>query len=373
MNEKVLLGLFLLIILLAVIGIILLIHYFRKKEQYFLSSQNQKDKDIIYDMSRQLNEDINDIKLNVNQQMQALTSSLNSQFINFYDRTSTRIDKMESAVSSNLSEQKNMTLQNSERLSEKLSNLAVAQNEIKSLSSQLLELQNVLQDKKLRGNFGEFELYSLLKMTFGDPGYFYKKQVKLKDNFVVDALIVGFDGVNNIPIDSKFPLDNYRRLQENLNEDERKKVAKAFGKDVLKHIDDIASKYIVSGITSDFAFMFIPAEAIYAEIYANFLDVVEISYNKRVYMVSPTTLMAYLTAIKSIYLQVKRDRNILEIVNSLEELNLEFKKYAENHNKQYKSFENFVNYYQKEAKNIDKLLKRFAELYEGENFHEDKC
>lgn len=139
---------------------------------------------------------------------------------------------------------------------ERLSKIDEAQKNIDKLSQNVLELQKVLTDKKLRGNFGEVQLSQILYNVFGEKGKLYDLQYAMKEKKVVDAIIFSKEPLGLLPIDSKFPLENFNRIQEGLD------ARKSFVDDVKKHIDDISNKYVVIQNLNQ-AIMFIPSEAVY--------------------------------------------------------------------------------------------------------------
>ena len=179
--------------------------------------------------------------------------------------------------------------------------------ELKATTAQMVEirrhisdLQQLLQSPQLRGGFGEFVLEKLLELL---PRDCYKTQYRFPNGNRVDA-IIELEKNHLIPIDSKFPRDNFQRFVTALDEVERQRYLRQFAGDVRKHIDDIAAKYIVPAQgTLDFAFMFVPSEAIYYEIVTNKLAVVDgkdlITYalERHVFPVSPNTLFPYLLTV----------------------------------------------------------------------------
>ena len=151
-----------------------------------------------------------------------------------------------------------------------------------------------------------------------------------------------------------------------LSKNDRDKAKLQFRNDVLKHIKDIHDKYIIPGETSEMAYMFVPAEAIFAEIYANFQDVVDKSYESKVYIVSPTTLMAYLTAIRSIYLGQKKNEKAQEIEALLAELSIEFSRLKDRQETLQRDFEKIIPDFENMFISSNKIIKKFAKLNSGD-------
>lgn len=174
-----------------------------------------------------------------------------------------------------------------------------AQKRITELSSNVVGLQEILSDKKSRGAFGEVQLSGLLHNML--PEKHFSLQHTFPNKKRADCLLLLPEPTGNIVIDAKFPLESYRRLQnETLTEAEKKVAETQFKADIKKHIQDVAEKYIIPGETGDGAMLFIPAEAIFAEIHAHFEDLVSFAQQKRVWLVSPTTMMAILTTARAV-------------------------------------------------------------------------
>lgn len=217
---------------------------------------------------------------------------------------------------------------------ERLAKIDEAQKNIETLSKEVVSLNSVLTDKKTRGVFGEVQLYQLLEAVFGQKESLYKKQATLSTGVIADAMVYAPEPMGAVAIDSKFPYDNYNKMiNAELHQSERDQATKSFVSDVKKHIDAIASKYIIEGETSEQAIMFIPAEAIFAEITARHGSVIEYANNKKVWMASPTTLFSTLTMIQVFVKNLKRDEQIKIIVEELNKLDKEFDRYSDRWNK----------------------------------------
>lgn len=174
-----------------------------------------------------------------------------------------------------------------------------AQKKITELSQHVVSLQDVLVDKKSRGAFGEVQLSALISNAI--PSSHYSMQHTLSNQKRADCILFLPDPTGNIVIDAKFPLENYQRFMNfEPNTSDRKSAQQQFKLDVQKHIKDIAEKYIIPNETCDGAMMFIPAEAIFAEIHANYPDIIALSQRMKVWIVSPTTLMAVLTTARAV-------------------------------------------------------------------------
>ncbi|OAN45790.1 DNA recombination protein RmuC [Magnetospirillum moscoviense] len=183
-------------------------------------------------------------------------------------------------------------------LRERLAVIDAAQKNITELSAQVVSLQDILSNKQARGAFGEIQLNDIVTAML--PPSAYRFQAALGDGRRVDCLLDLPNPPGSIAIDAKFPLESFHLLRNAKDDAERTLAGRAFATAILKHVRDIAEKYIVPGQTAESALMFLPSEAIYAELHANFPDVVEKSFRAKVWIVSPTTLMATLNTVRAV-------------------------------------------------------------------------
>lgn len=188
-------------------------------------------------------------------------------------------------------------------LRERLAKIDVAQQKISSLSEQVVSLQEVLSNKQARGAFGEIQLNDLVTSIL--PPNAYEFQMVLSNAKRADCVLRLPNPPGTIVIDAKFPLESYHALRSAASDREKLEAERFFRASVLKHIKDISEKYIIPGETAESALMFLPSEAIYAELHANFTDVVEVSYRSKVWIVSPTTLMATLNTVRAVLKDAK--------------------------------------------------------------------
>lgn len=246
----------------------------------------------------------------------------------------------------------------------RLTKIDEAQKKIDMLSTDIVSLQSVLTDKKTRGTFGEVNLSYILSNVFGENNIkIYELQKQLPNKMMVDAILYAPNPLGTICIDSKFPLENYQKMTDKtLSKEERIIAEKKFEIDIKKHIDDIASKYIIKGFTAEEAIMFLPAEAIFAEINAYHSSLITYAYNRKVWLTSPTTLMSTLTVISMILKDMERDKYTKIIHEELSKLSDEFTRYRERWDKLAKSIDTVG----KEVKDIhittEKITKRFDSI-----------
>lgn len=213
---------------------------------------------------------------------------------------------------------------------ERLAKIDEAQKKIELLSTEVVSLNDLLTDKKARGTFGEVQLYQLLTAVFGNSKMLYERQKMLSNKALADAVVYAPEPLGMVAIDSKFPLDNYKKMiDQTLGDSDRKNAEKDFKLDVKKHINDIKNKYIIAGETSNQAFMFVPAEAIFAEIAAYHQDLIDYASTNAVWIVSPTTLISQLSLIQVVVNNLKRDEQSKVIIDELNKLGDEFKRYIE--------------------------------------------
>ncbi|WP_440873967.1 DNA recombination protein RmuC [Thalassotalea sp. PLHSN55] len=201
-----------------------------------------------------------------------------------------------------------------------------AQKKITELSTNVVSLQEVLADKRSRGAFGEVQLNALIRNVL--PEQHFALQHTLSNGKIADCVMFLPEPTGNVVIDSKFPLESYRKMADNqLSELERKAAQRQFKTDIKKHINDISDKYLIDRETADGAVMFIPAEAIFAEIHAHQSDLVDYANKKRVWLASPTTLMAILTTARSV-LKDEATRQQIHIIQAhLSDLATDFSRF----------------------------------------------
>ena len=301
---------------------------------------------------------------NINEFKDGLTKNINENFEKLSQKIENRLDAMNMKVEERLSKGFEETTKTFGNVLERLSKIDEAQKKIEALSSNVVSLQDILTDKKSRGIFGEIQLYQILSSVFGEKNdKLYQKQYKLSNGNIVDSIIFTPEPLGNIAVDSKFPLENYRKMYNNeLSQIEKENARKDFVSDLKKHIDAISSKYIIKNETSEQAILFLPAEAIFAEINAYHTDIIEYAYKKNVRIASPTTLISVLTVIQVMMTNLERDKYANIIQQELEKLNVEFTRYRTRWDNLQKDIEKVS----KDVKEINttsnKISKRFTEI-----------
>lgn len=339
------------ILFLLIISIILSVINLVKKDD---------DKDIVErlgKLEKNVSNDLADFKFDINKY---LTDDFNKLNNNIEHKLLLINEKVNERIDQNF-EKTNKTFNN---ILERLTKIDEAQKKIDCLSTEIVGLQSVLTDKKTRGIFGEVNLNYILSSVFGESNKkIYDIQHTMSNGFIADSILYAPEPLGTICIDSKFPLENYERMTDrSLSISDRETASKMFKNDVKKHIDAISSKYIIPGETADEAIMFLPAEAIFAEINAYHPELLKYSYEKRVWITSPTTLMSTLTIIQMILKNMERDKYAQIIHVELNRLSKEFEKYRERWDKLSRSIDTVT----KDIKDInittEKITKRFDSI-----------
>ena len=215
-----------------------------------------------------------------------------------YEPLSIQLDQVSHHLRSSLEESGKKTAESLGALNNRLTVIDQAQKNLTDLSTQVVGLQDILANKQARGAFGEIQLNDLVSNALPPSAYAF--QTTLSNGKRADCLIRLPNPPGPIVIDAKFPLDAYHALRNAADEAAKTAAARQFRGDLVKHIGDIAQRYIIAGETAESALMFLPSEAVYAELHANFPDVVTRSFQSRVWIVSPTTLMATLNTVRAV-------------------------------------------------------------------------
>lgn len=264
---------------------------------------------------RQLGENLTANTEDLVKRMESLTKS-----------TDERLKEISGQVDKRLSDGLDKTNETFNDIRQRLALIDDAQKKITDLSTNVVSLQRVLADRTARGAFGEVQLHALISNVLPDSAY--KMQYTLANGKRADCVLFLPDPTGMIVIDSKFPLDNYqRKMDPDATEEARKAAARDFQRDVQTHIDDIASKYIIPGETASSAILFLPAEAVFAEIHAYHRDLVEYAHRKSVWLTSPTTLMAVLTTAAAVIKDSQTREQVHKIQEHLRYLSTDFDRF----------------------------------------------
>ncbi|NLK66683.1 MAG: DNA recombination protein RmuC [Campylobacteraceae bacterium] len=307
MNEI----LILVALVVSVVIILLVFLLFKQREffytqmlslQKFINEQNIQSQssmsdinDSLIDRFFMLNKNLNDIMANSNRQA---TNTLNSNFSSLDERF--------------------------KNILEKVSELENAKESTNLLKDEVMKLNRVFSNQKLRGNYGEFELNRVLSLTYGENKSFYETQKRLPNGKIVDVALNLKENLI-VAVDSKFPLTSYEKVC-NTNGDKTllERANKEFVRDIKTHINDISSKYILPPYTTRYAILFIPSEAIFTYICSNLSEVFSYMSEKSVFLASPSTLMALLNSLNLFIKDEKISKEIESIKSEIFELSKEF-------------------------------------------------
>lgn len=263
---------------------------------------------------------------NLAQQSAAMSERLTETTRSLNAKIDERLDQISGKVSERLDEGFKKTNETFVSVMARLATIDEAQKKIDGLTGSVLSLQELLGDKRARGAFGEVQLEALVRNVL--PTSAYEMQCSMSNGTRADCVLKLPPPTGMVAVDSKFPLENYHRMFDpQTSEVDFALAQKQFKVDVRKHVDDISRKYIIAGETADGAVMFIPAEAVFAEIHAHHAEVVEYANARHVWIVSPTTLMAVLNTARAVLKDVETRNQIHVIKDELMKLSVDFSRF----------------------------------------------
>ncbi len=288
------------------------------------------------------------------ERLAATTESLNAKI-------DTRLGEIAGKVNERLDEGFKKTNETFVSVMTRLATIDEAQKKIESLTGSVVGLQELLGDKRARGAFGEVQLEGLVRNVL--PPSAYDMQFTLSTGVRADCVLRLPAPTGMVAVDSKFPLENYHRMFETgVNDVDRALAQKQFRADIRKHVDDISKKYIIPGETSDGAVMFVPAEAVFAEIHAHHAETVEYASARRVWIVSPTTLMAVLNTARAVLKDVETRKQIHVIKEALSRLAVEFGRFDDRMKDLAKHIRQAYDDVEKVQVTSGKISQRFAQI-----------
>lgn len=278
----------------------------------------------------QLVDHLNKTSLTNRQELASTLAQSSDQMAKRIDELTTSTDKrlqdISDQVEKRLADGFDKTTKTFNDIVQRLALIDDAQKKITELSTNVVSLQQVLADKRSRGAFGEVQLNALIRNVM--PEQHFSLQHTLSNGKIADCVLFLPAPTGNVVIDSKFPLESYRKMSDiEQGPLERKAAGRQFKVDIKKHINDISDKYLIEKETSAGALMFIPAEAIFAEIHAHHGDLVDYANKKRVWIASPTTLMAILTTARSVLKDEATRQQVHIIQEHLSELGQDFNRF----------------------------------------------
>ena len=355
----------LMIVILIGLGVLTFLFLdFSKKTAVKKNDTSELSEKILVNVAQQ----IGDLKENIAKTFSYSDKQTTEDFIKFSDKMmkslDEQIEKINKKVDLRLGEGFEQTNKTFTSVVERLAKIDEAQKNIDKLSTEVVSLSDILSDKTARGAFGEVQLKQIFEVIYGEnKPEIYEPQFTLSNGSRVDMILHAPEPTGDICIDSKFPLENYRRKYDSNTSDlDRKSAAKLFEADVKKHIDDISRKYIISGETASQAIMFIPAEAVFSDIHANHQALNDYGLKKGVLLASPTTLIAMLSIVQTALKDIERTKYSEQIQQELNKLAEEFGRYSQRWDKLKRSVETLS----KSAGELDitstKITKKFKQI-----------
>ena len=271
---------------------------------------------------------LDQISTQVNQALLAHGEVLGRQVNRLLETTDKRLSEISGQVDARLNKGFEKTTETFTRVLQHLSRIDEAQKRLAELSENIISLQEILSDKRSRGAYGEIQLAALVRNML--PENSFSLQQTLPNGTRVDCLLELPEPTGRLAVDAKFPLESFRTMTDpEQPRPVRERFARQFRQDVKKHIGDIATKYIIDGETASGAMMFIPAEAVFAEIHAHHPELVEEAQRRSVWLVSPTTLMAILTTTRSVLRDAATQQQVHLIRQHLHALSKDFQHFRE--------------------------------------------
>ncbi len=261
--------------------------------QFFLSNNNTKDR----------------IKTLLEKQS-IIEKSISELIVRNFDKIDSKFDRSSSENINNLSQ-----------IREKMSLIDRAQQNITSLTENVVDLKNFLSNTTQRGKFGEILLENIIKDYLPNNNYEFQKT--LPNNSRVDCMLRSSGSLDRLCIDSKFPKENYDKFQRSTSKDEKTKYLKIFKSDIKNHITNVKERYIIPGETAEIALIFIPSEQIFLEIFKLFPELSDTFYQSKVFLISPTTLWIILNSVESLIRDKKIKNNSTFIFQQLKDLDTE--------------------------------------------------
>ena len=305
-----------------------------------------------------------------------ITESLANRFDALNKQINDKLIEINKKVDEKLAEGFKGTSETMAQVRERLQAIDDAQKNIEKLSGDVISLRSVLEGNQSRGQYGEYQLSMVLHNVFGDVTGCYQEQYTMKkvkdgDDVRADAVVFMPEPNKMICIDSKFPFQDYQRIFETDDNEEKDRLTKEFGNAVKKHVTAIKDKYIVEGKTAPEALMFIPNDGVFAFIHQNLEDVIEYARSKKVILTSPSTLPAILVTINMVRIEVERSKNAEEINKHLQRLAKDFEMFG----REWDSFSNALERTTRQRETldhrVDKITTKFQAINTNNNLEDE--
>ena len=301
-----------------------------------------------------------------------ITESLANRFDALNKQINDKLIEINKKVDEKLAEGFKGTAETMAQVRERLQAIDDAQKNIEKLSTDVVSLRSVLEGNQSRGQYGEYQLSMVLHNVFGDTTGCYQEQYTMKkvkdgDDVRADAVVFMPEPNKMICIDSKFPFQDYQRIFETDDANEKERLTKEFGNAVKKHITVIKDKYIVEGKTAPEALMFIPNDGVFAFVHHNLEEVVEYARSKKVILTSPSTLPAILVTINMVRIEVERSKNAEEINKHLQRLAKDFEMFG----REWDSFSNALERTSRQRETLDHRVGRITNKFQAINANDN--
>jgi DNA recombination protein RmuC len=288
--------------------------------------QDQMRQDVLEQMLGKMAEQARANQNMLQTTLQTISQQLGTQAQTMTSTVNERLSEISAKVNERLEDGFKRTNETFVNVMQRLATIDEAQKKIDSLTTNVVSLQALLGDKRSRGALGEVQLEAIVRNLL--PPNVYSFQASLSNGTRADCLLDLPAPTGKIVIDSKFPLENFHRAADSArSQTDRDLAQREFARDVKRHVDDIAKKYIVPGETGEGAMLFVPAEAVFAEIHAYHPDVIDHAQARRVWVVSPTTLMAVLNTVRAVLRDVEMREQAKVIQSAIAALDVEFSRF----------------------------------------------
>jgi len=332
------------------------------------------------DVNKQLREstdvsgkNIAEFRLNVDRSLVEFQAKINQKletdFKSMNEEVRKNMDLINKKVEDRLKEGFTSTNETFVKIAERVQVIDDAQKKIEGLSTEMISLQNILQNNQARGSFGEYQLNQILFSVYGENQDLYRLQYVLKEekgtkeSVRADAVVFMPEPNKMIAIDSKFPYSKVESLFNNntLSKEEEEKYLSEFAADVKKRITEISSKYIIPAMTANYAVMFVPSDGILALLHSKLIRVLEYAKEKKVVIVSPTTIVPLLTTFYSVVIDYKRNSEVNLIIDALKKLKKDFRIFGEHWSK----LNNNIQSLTKQSNEIDTRYERISNRFKS--------
>ncbi len=336
---------------------------------------------VIMDLSERLNRQllenakissdaIADFRVNINKELDVFKEKINVKLQDEFKSLNENVDKKMTGINEKVEDrlQKGFATTNETftTIKERMAVMETTQKKIEDLSGEMLGLQNILTNNQQRGAFGEYQLEQILYATFGDNSKLYATQYEIKnpkesEKVRADSVIFMPNGL--ICIDSKFPYSSYSKLFEGpISDTDEVQIVRDLKKDVKKHIDDISRKYIVEGLTTDFAVMFLPSDGVLALIHMKLPEMVEYANNHGVIIVSPTTIIPLISSYRIVKIDYERSKYAKELGEQLIKLSKDFDRFSDRWDKLNEKITSLTKQSEEVDTSVKKITVKFNKL-----------